>query len=150
MTEISKRFEDFIRTENKKLAEKEYLMPIKTEKGICVGDVLIETQRNLKNIKKDNLCYDSIFLNSAAVKIANLLALNKSSDRIDKLYQADQLYGRWFVESQSLLEIHQKLKKSKEYERADVIWAKYQESRDKAESARIKVNQLCSTPINKL
>jgi hypothetical protein len=142
MTEISRRFEEFIRSENRKLAERECIIPVKTDQGIQVGDVLIQTYSNLKTVSRGDTVYTDIFLNSAAVKIANLLALKKSLSRIDELYQADQEYGRWFIESQELLNMHKRLKNSKDYDRADVIWAKYQESRDRAEIAKIKVNRL--------
>jgi hypothetical protein len=149
MSEISRRFEEFIRSENRKLAEREQILPVKTDQGIRVGDVLIKNRDNLKTVIRGDTIYKDIFLNSAAVKIANLLALKKSHLRIDELYRADQDYGKWFVESQELLQIHRRLKTSKDYERADVIWAKYQESRDRAESAKIKVDRLSFTPINK-
>jgi hypothetical protein len=142
MTEISRRFEDFIRSANKKLAEKEYILPVKTSQGILVGDVIIINHMNLKTVTSGNIVYKDIFLNIAAVKIANLLALKKSQVRINEIYRSDQEYGRWFVESQDLLHKHGKLKKLGDFERADVIWAKYQESRDRAEIAKNKVNRL--------
>jgi hypothetical protein len=149
MTEISRRFEEFIRSENRKLAEREQILPVKTDQGIRVGDVLIKNHDNLKTVIKGDIIYKGIFLNIAAVKIANLLALKKSYARINELYQADQDYGKWFVKSQELLQIHRKLRTIKNYEKADVIWAKYQESRDRAESAKNKVDRLSFTPINK-
>jgi hypothetical protein len=149
MSDISRRFEEFIRSENRKLAERELVVPVKTDKGIQVGDVVITTKENLKTVVQRDTVYKDIFLNSAAVKIANLLALKKSTLRVDELYRADQDYGKWFVESQELLQIHRKLRSSGDYDRADVIWAKYQESRDRAESAKIKVDRLSFTPINK-
>ena len=142
MTEISRRFEDFIRLANKKLAQDEYILPVKTLRGIMVGDVLIENNLNLKTVSRNEVIYKDIFLNIAAVKIANLLALKKPLTRIDEIYREDQIYGRWFVESQDLLHIHRKLRQSGNFERADVIWAKYQESRDRAEIAKNKVNRL--------
>ena len=142
MTEISRRFEDFIRSANKKLAQDEYILPVKTPQGILVGDVLIENNLNLKTVSRNNVIYKDIFLNTAAVKIANLLALKKPLTRIDEIYCADQCYGRWFIESQDLLHIHKKLRNREDFERADVIWAKYQESRDRAEIAKNKVNRL--------
>jgi hypothetical protein len=142
MTEISKRFEDFIRSANKKLAQDEYILPVKTPQGILVGDVLIENNLNLKTVSRNDMVYKDIFLNTAAVKIANLLALKKPLTRIDEIYREDQLYGRWFIESQDLLHIHKKLRNSEDFDRADVIWAKYQESRDRAEIAKNKVNRL--------
>jgi hypothetical protein len=142
MTEISRRFEDFIRSANKKLAQEEYILPVKTPQGILVGDVLIENNLNLKTVSRNDVVYKDIFLNAAAVKIANLLALKKSLTRIDEIYREDQLYGRWFIESQDLLHIHKNLRNRGDFDRADVIWAKYQESRDRAEVAKNKVDRL--------
>jgi len=149
MSEISRRFEEFIRSENRKLAEREQILPVKTEQGIRVGDVLIKNHDNLKTVSRHEIEYKNIFLNSAAVKIANLLALRKSYLRIDEIYHEDQIYGRWFIESQELLQIHKRFRKNGEHERADVIWAKYQESRDRAEISKNKVDRLCLMPINK-
>lgn len=150
MTDISRRFEEFIRAENRKLVERESLVPVKTDQGIMIGDVLIMAEHNLKTVIQGDTVYQDVFLNLAAVKIANLLALRKSVTRIDEVYASDQTYGKWFVESQELSTIYHKLKQIGDHERSDVIWAKYQESRDRAASAKIKVDRLCSAPINKL
>jgi predicted DNA-binding helix-hairpin-helix protein len=142
MSDISKRFEDLLKSSNKKLAEKEFVIPVKTDQGILVGDVLIVNTANLKTVYQSSRVYKDIFLNIAAIKIANLLALRKPIIRVDEIYQNDQLYGKWFVESQSLLQIHRRLLNLQNFERADVIWAKYQESRDRAEISKNKVYQL--------
>jgi hypothetical protein len=142
MTDISRRFEQFIRSANKNLAEREFVIPVKNEQGICVGDAVIKSEENLKTVTYKDTEYRNIFLNSAAIKIANLLALKKSSIIIDQIYQLDQEYGKWFLDNQHLLRLHKKAKISEDHERADMLWARYQESRDRAMQAKIKVERL--------
>jgi len=142
MTDISRRFEEFIKSANKKLAKNDWLIPLKTDQGILVGDVLIVNHQNLKTVILKDQIYKDIYLNLAAVKIANLLALRRLSSRIEDIYQSDQEYGRWFVDSQHLLYLHRRSLDKKDFDRADMLWAKYQESRDRAKFAKEKVDQL--------
>ena len=142
MTELSKRFEEFLKTANIRLVEKELLIPIKTDRGILINDVLITSQENLKTVIAKNYSYKDIYLNAAAITIANMLALRKSFIEIDKLYQADQEYGKWFVDTQFLLNAHYNAKSKKDYDKADMLWARYQESRDKANKAKEMVQRL--------
>ena len=46
MTEVSKRFEHFLKTNISRYP----LIPSKSKEGIHVGDVLIQSQNNIKNI----------------------------------------------------------------------------------------------------
>ncbi len=127
MSRLSNRLEQIVR---KELSQN--IIPVKTEQGILVGDVLITSQEHIKNIYKDNeLIYKEIHLNLVAIKIANLLAFRKTSITTDALYKADQEYGRWFVDSQMLRSQYQKAISNQDYERADMLWARYQESRDR-------------------
>jgi hypothetical protein len=127
MTQISKRLEQIIRKELSNT-----IIPVKTKEGILVGDVLIVTDGVTKHIYQHaELLYKEIHLNAVAIKIANLLAFRKGILVIDNLYKADQEYGRWFVESQMLRTQHQKALNSQDYNRADILWAKYIESRDR-------------------
>jgi len=142
MTDISRRFEEFIKSANKKLAKNNWLIPVKTNQGILVGDVLIVNEHNLKTVILKDQVYNDIYLNLAAVKIANLLALRKSMRSIEDIYHADQEYGRWFIDSQHLLHLHRRSLDKRDFERADTLWAKYQESRDRARFAKEKVDQL--------
>jgi hypothetical protein len=144
MTDVSKRFESFIKSANKNLVAQGILLPIKTEQGILVGDVLIVNKYNLKHIYFRDQSYKEIYLNSAAIKMANLLALRKNLSRVDEIYSADQEYGRWFVDNQHLLALHRKSREKGDFDRADVFWARYQESRDRAQTAKIKVERLIS------
>ena len=132
MTQISKRLEQIIRKELSTT-----IIPVKTKEGILVGDVLIVTEGTIKNIyKHSELLYKEIHLNSVAIKIANLLAFRKGLLVIDNLYKADQDYGRWFVDSQMLRTQYQKAVNSQDYDRADILWARYIESRDRTIAAK--------------
>jgi len=142
MSEISRRFENFIKSANKNLAAQGVIMPIKTDRGIEIGDVLIVNNGNLKYVHFRDRIYAEIYLNAAAIEIANLLALRKNLDRVDQIYKTDQEYGRWFVDNQHLLSLHKRARDQGDFERADTLWARYQESRDRAQSAKIKVERL--------
>jgi len=144
MNEISRRFESFVKSANKNLASKGILLPIKVDQGILIGDVLITNENNLKFVHYKNSIYKEIYLNSAAIEIANLLALRKNLDRVDEIYKSDQDYGKWFTDSQHLLALQKKAREKQDFERADMLWARYQESRDRAQTAKIKVERLVS------
>ena len=132
MTQISKRLEQIIRKELSTT-----IIPVKTKEGILVGDILIVTEGCIKNIyKHTKLLYKEIHLNSVAIKIANLLAFRKGVLVIDNLYKAHQDYVRWFVDSQMLRTQYQKAVNSQDYDRADILWARYIESRDRTITAK--------------
>ena len=141
MTGLSKRLEQIIRKELSTT-----IIPVKVSEGILVGDVLITSQDHLKNIyRNDRLLYKEIHLNSIAIKIANMLALKKSTITIEELYKADQDYGKWFTDSQVLRTQYQKSINNKDFERADYLWAKYQESRDKTMSYKKRAERLATS-----
>jgi hypothetical protein len=100
-------------------------------------------QLNLKFLYRDQcLLYAEIHLNSIAIKMANLLALRQNSVLVEKLWKADQDYGRWCVDSQLLRSQHQKALHLRDYERADMLWARYCESRDRTVSAKQQAERL--------
>ena len=138
MTQISRRLEQIVRRELSK-----NIIPVKTPEGILVGDVLITNQDNLKFLyRKSQLIYSEIHLNSVAIKMANILALRHSHVSVDLLYRADQEYGRWFVDSQMLRSQHQKAINAQDYDRADMLWARYSESRDRTVTAKNQAERL--------
>ena len=138
MTQISRRLEQIVRKELSK-----NIIPVKTPDGILVGDVLITNQDNLKFLyRKSQLIYGEIHLNSVAIKMANILALRHSHMSVDLLYRADQEYGRWFVDSQLLRAQHQKALHNQDYDRADMLWARYSESRDRTVTAKKSAERL--------
>ncbi len=137
MTDISKRLERFIGSAQKRLAKSNHVLPVKTEDGILVGDVLIISDANLKHIKKQNqILFVNIYLNAVAIKLANICYFNPGSIQAQKLYDADQEYGKWFVDSQLLRAQYQKAIEKKDYDRADMLYSRYSVSRDRAEKAK--------------
>ena len=137
MTQLSKKLEKLIRSSQE-------ILPVKTDNGILVGDILIASQGPTKHIyKQNNLIYKEIHLNSAAITIANLLAQRKESIKIDAIYRADQEYGKWFVDSQLLRAQYEKSMHNQDYNRADMLWARYIESRDRTISAKNRAESLC-------
>ncbi len=138
MTAISKRLAQIVRKELSK-----NIIPVKTADGILVGEILIVTDGTLKSLWKNNeLIYKEIHLNSVAIKMANVMALRSSSIYVDDIYKADQDYGRWFVDSQILRTQYQKSLNNKEYDRADILWARYVESRHRTESTKLRAESL--------
>lgn len=132
MTQLSKRLEQIVRKELSK-----NIIPVKTEMGILVGEILIVSEGSIKHLyRSGSLLYKNIHLNSVAIKIANILAFRKQSTAADKLYRADQEYGKWFVDSQILRSQYQKALNNQDFDRADVFWARYQESRDRTITAK--------------
>jgi hypothetical protein len=130
MTKLSKKLEKLIRSSPE-------ILPVKTEEGILVGDVLIQSEGPIKNISKNGqLIYKELHLNSVTIKIANLLAKRKYPEKCDQLYRADQEYGKWFVDSQLLRNQYQRAVEIHDYERADMLWARYIESRDRTSAAK--------------
>jgi hypothetical protein len=110
-----------------------------------VGDVLIVNEGTVKHLKQNNeFKYREISLNCAAIRIANLLARRSSAILTDQIYKADQEYGRWFVDSQLLRSQYQKAVDNQDNDRADMLWAKYSESRDRAVAAKKRTESLAN------
>jgi len=138
MTQISKRLEQIV---NKELSK--HIIPVKTKEGILVGNILITSSGPIKNIYRNNeLLYKEIHLNSVAIKMANILALKNSLIAVDELYRADQEYGKWFVDSQLLRAQYQKATSNRDYDKADMFWARYCESRDRTITAKNNAERL--------
>jgi hypothetical protein len=132
MTDLSKRLERVVK---KELSNN--LIPVKTPEGILVGDVLISSEGSIKNLwRNGELIYKEVHLNAVTIKLANMLALRKSTIKSDELYRADQEYGKWFVDSQLLRNQYQKALNSQDFDRADMLWARYSESRDRTTQAK--------------
>ena len=143
MSDLSKRFERAVVSTHKKLISENRIMPKKVEEGILVGDVLIVNNDTLKDLYRNQiLLYKDINLNSVAIKMANLLALRTSYNTVQELYRLDQEFGKWFTDSQILRASYEKTLKKQDYEKSDLLWARYIESRDRANIARSKVISL--------
>lgn len=97
MTKINQQLDSVIKRVNRQLIRSEFIIPVKTEKGILVGDVLIVSRENFKDLYKNNeLFYRSIALNKVAIKVANLLAISymKNYSRIEELIRIDTKFGQ--------------------------------------------------------
>ena len=141
MSNISKRLEKVLRS----AIVKNPIIPVKTEQGILVGDILIVSTGSIKDLfQDDQLIYADIHLNTVAIKLANMLAKKQSLILADQLWRADQEYGRWFVDSQLLRNRYEQAKQAQDYDRADVLWARYIESRARTEHAKIKAEALAN------
>jgi len=143
MTELQKQLDYVIAKTNRKLIESNQIPPVKTKEGILVGDVLIVSDGAIKHLYKGHqLMYSEVSLNAVAIKLANLLARNFYSTDMMRLYNADQRYGKWFHESQFLRSKYEKCVSNNDYDKADVFWARYCESRERARSAKKTVDSL--------
>lgn len=143
MTNLQRQLDSVIVRTNRRLIENNQIPPVKTKDGILVGDVLIVSDGAIKHLYKNNkLVYPEVSLNAVAIKLANLVARNLYSTDMTKLYNADQRYGKWFHESQFLRSKYEKSLSRQEYDKADVFWARYCESRDRARTAKKTVDSL--------
>lgn len=137
MTQLSKKLEKLIRNNPE-------ILPVKTEQGILVGTVLIASDGPIKNLYlKDELVYADIYLNVVAIKLSNLLAKGNRGELLNKIYHADQEYGKWFNDSQILRNKYEKATNSQEFIRADILWARYVESRDRTIHYKKLAESLC-------
>ena len=137
MPEISRRFEQFVISSYGKLQESDQMLPVKDDRGILVGKVLIESNGYLKNLWIGNdLIYKDISLNDVAVTLANWLAKNLPCHRCNALYQCDREYGKWYTDCLGLRIYREKLIKNRDFDRADVVQARYQQSKGRADQAK--------------
>lgn len=141
MTDIRKRLEQTLNY----VIQKNPILPVKTAEGILVGDVLIISEGTVKHISQHGeIKYKEVSLNCVAIALANLLAKHNSSILMDRIYAADQEYGRWFVDSQMLRAQYQKALNNNDYERADMFWARYKESKIRTISAKNRAETLAT------
>lgn len=133
MTDLSKRLEQTLRSAIKKNP----ILPVKVADGILVGDVMIISEGSIKHLRRGNdILYPNIYLNAVAIALANILARRSSTIQADAIYKADQEYGKWYIDSQMLRARYQQALESQDHDRADIMWARYCESRDRAITAK--------------
>lgn len=145
MSDVSKRFEQLVKSTYKKFLDRGTILPVKTEQGIQVGDVLIQSDGPLKNIiKNGEVLYREVSLNAVAIRIANLLAWNDSSDRCDRLYKLDVEYSKHFIDSKIFIDNYHRAVNSGNQARADILWTRYQHAKEKAVWAKDQAEDLAS------
>lgn len=138
MTALYKRLDRVIKSSKQ-------IIPVKVADGIIVGDVKIVSTESIKNLwQNETLIYGEIYLNAVAIKLANMLAKRENLAEMNKIYRADQDYGRLFNDSQILRSQYQKALSREDYDRADILWARYCESRDRAVFAKNQAQRLAT------
>ena len=121
------------------------ILPIKVADGILVGDIKIVSDGSIKHlIRGKETVYSNIYLNAAAICLANILARKSIDIRADAVYRADQEYGKWYEDSQMLRARYQQAVNSQDHDRADIMWARYCESRDRAILAKDHAQSLAT------
>ena len=132
MTRVFKKLEQVVKQELKK-----NIIPVKTNDGVLVGNVLIKSESNVKHLVVDNQqIFENISLNCVAIKLANMLALKQDFIIMQQIYKADQEYGKWYTDCQLLMHSHRNAVKISDNSKADVLMARYRESKGKAVLAK--------------
>lgn len=144
VNKISKRLQNVIRKEFENS-----ILPVKSKEGILVGNVLIVSRGTIKDIvQHGETIYTEVHLNCAAIAIANLAARSQYR-RATLIYRADQDYSRAFFESQLLRSQYEKAINTNDYFKADMLWARYLEVRDRTLIYKNKVEVIANLKINK-
>ena len=121
------------------------ILPVKTADGILVGDIKIVSDGSIKHLTRGNeTVYSNIHLNAVAIWLANTLARRIIDIKADAVYRADQEYGKWYQDSQMLRARYQQAVNSQDHDRADIMWARYCESRDRAILAKNHAQSLAT------
>lgn len=119
------------------------IIPVKTKYGIRIGNIDIVNDGSLKHVKvKGKIKFEGIFLNATAITLANMLAHKKYIERMNKIYEADQRYGRFFIDSQILRYHYNHAVQDQDRFKRDVFWARYTTQRDKVMIAKKQVEEL--------
>jgi hypothetical protein len=134
MSDISNRFEQLIIASQRKLVDSDRIMPIAVPLGIKVGSVMITSNGSLKTLYRDNYAaYSNVSLNLVTIRLANLLAKSQRLGLQQAMYQADQIYGKWLTNCQHLHHSINNARCSGDFEKLDILQAKYIESKQKAD-----------------
>lgn len=145
MSDVSKRFEQLVKSTYKKFLDQGTILPVKTDDGVLVGDVLIKSDGPLKNIYKNNiLLYKEVSLNAVAIRIANLLAWNKNPKRCDDLYKKDIEYSRYYIDSKIFIDNYHRALAAGNEVRADILWTRYEIAKEKAVWAKEQAEELAA------
>lgn len=144
MTELRKKLERVVSRTHRKLIAGDQIMPVRTHEGIRVGDVLIKSDENLKNLwLNEKIVYEGIYLNKAAIKIANILAKSRYPTRVtDDIKAADLNYGRLLVKSQEFQIRLEQARKANDTFRIDMYVARYGHTKALANRAKSFVLQM--------
>lgn len=145
MTDISKRFEQIITSTQKKFLDQGTIMPTKTDRGIAVGCALITCDGSYKNIYRyDELVFANVSLNRTAIRLANMIAWNKSVYSMQPIYDADQYYNRLYIDTTVFLAGYKNALKHDNHSKAEILWIRYCDTRERTKLAKEKAERLAS------
>jgi hypothetical protein len=140
---VSNRFEILVKGTYKRFIDQGFVPPVKTKEGILVGNALITQDGLYKNISvNDNIVFKDISLNCVAIKIANSLALNVLARDLKDLYELDKKYNRLYVDSTFFLEGFHRANNKNNLDRAEILWIRYDDAKQRAEELREKIETL--------
>jgi len=145
MNNIQKKLDRVIHKVHKDLANKDFVIPQKTDQGILIGSVLMvsrEVYKDLYYASNMELIYKNIHLNKCAIKIANLIALQRDTHLINKIYQADQKFGAALSDYGVFKDKFIRAKKQKDEFKEDLYIARMLHARDKYEAAKFQAIRL--------
>lgn len=133
MNEVSKRFEQLVKTTYRKFLDQGTILPERTADGIKVGDALIRSDGPYKDIvKQGNVIWATVSLNAVAIKLANLVAWDENKDLQKEIFQLDQKYSKYFVDSKIYLDNYHRASNNNDDIRADILWTRYQDAKERA------------------
>jgi hypothetical protein len=133
MNEVSKRFEQLVKSTYKKFLDQGTILPERTEQGIKVGDVLIVSDGPYKDIVKNGtVLYRTVCLNAVAIRLANLAAWNKQVKLQQELFGLDQKYSKYFTDSKIYLNNYHRAVNSNDEIRAEILWTRYEDAKERA------------------
>jgi len=146
MSDVSKRFEQLVKSTYKKFLDQGTILPVKTSEGILVNNVLIQSDGPLKNIIIDNqILYKDISLNAVAIKIANILAQdNKSTKKCEELYNMDLSYSKHFMDSKIFIDNYHRAVAAGNHTRSEILWIRYEDSKEKAITIKSRAEELAA------
>jgi hypothetical protein len=143
MSEVSKRFEQLVKSVYRKFIDNGIHLPQRTADGILVGKVLIKSNGPLKDLVIDGTTlYNEICLNCVAIKIANNLASDINQSLTEQLYDIDREYSKHFMDSKFLIDNYHKAVNNNNEERAEILWTRYEIAKEKALYAKSRAEYL--------
>lgn len=145
MTKLQRQLDTVITNVEKRLAQNQFIVPVKTEQGILIGNVLMVSKAHLKDLYfKGDLVYPNISLNKVAVKVANLMAINpvKYSAQIKELIAADIKFGQALADYAMFKDRYNRAKGSTDQFKKDLYMARMCFCKDAAENYKKYAHRL--------
>ncbi len=144
---LEQQLDSLIVSVHSDLLKKNIIVP-RYEKGrILVGDVAIVQNGSTKDIFRNNeLIYRGVFLNKVAIFLANGIAIRRNTTtRYDFIYRNDQNYGVYMQETLFFDSKYKQAFENRQYDKADIFYARWQVSKEKAQSSKRYVLSLVTS-----